>query len=169
MSFRVGNELGGPKDDLVDLGAMGGVGFRHFGIGAACRGHVTARKSRKKFLLGEIKESRRGGMCVFHEFGAQAVVELLRDPIVVSRVVIFAQCRKAVAPRVSGRRIVKSESCFQVGFDDVGGRRKNVGQEVFAQDDLTVKLSADLQRLQRKVCGAEHDDASGHQHRTRKP
>jgi len=45
---------------------------------------------------------------------------------------------------------------FQIGFDDVGRRRQDIGDQIAAELDLGVERTADPQLLQRQRAGGQH-------------
>ncbi len=52
--------------------------------------------------------------------------------------------------------VVEGERRLKVGFEDVFGRRQNIGNQILAEHDLTVKRASNLQIRQRQGASQNH-------------
>ncbi len=83
-----------------------------------------------------------------------------------ARIVVLAQDFEPLAARLDRFGIGERKRHLEIGFEDVLGRRQDVGDEVFAENDLAIDIAADLERVERVLGRGQHHEAARDQHAT---
>ena len=157
-------ELVGLLHNVVDGGAVSGEEGTECFIEDFAGGLGVLREQRgDEFIFERGEVGLRGLLRGLKEFGFHRAVVERFGPDFDAGVVVTAELLAALsdALNIGALGFAGHREHFHVGLDDVGGRGENVGDEVFAQDDLVVDGSLDADLLDRGVGGAYEEGEAG--------
>jgi hypothetical protein len=120
------------------------ISFGDIRIGFRRCGNVALGQRRQQTFLERGPEAAHFLVGFLHELRFDRRVKIGFGPEFTPLVVFLLELRNPVAVNRKLRRITQRKGGFEIGFDNVFRRRRDIGDEIIAELDLVVERAAHL-------------------------
>ncbi len=147
-------------DQLVDLAAMCGIGAAQ-GIDARrCRRHVAALQAREKATFNLCKELLRGRIDP-GQLRLERIGQGRGGPVRLAGLIFALQFCQSLGMAPHRARLDHRQARFQIGFQNIDGRRQDIGDQIRCLLVCGNDRAADADRAQRRADIERRDSDRG--------